>query len=76
MTTCGVEYGPVRVAALFNGFRRYQDSYELRFRKTVVRRGSSDPHDLVDDCLLSLIRAESGLDVDKTERAHARSNLT
>jgi hypothetical protein len=55
MTTRGVEYGPVRVAGLFNDFRRYKDSYELRFRKVVVRRESSYPHDLVDYRLLSLI---------------------
>ena len=55
MTTRGVEYGPVRVAGLFNDFRRYKDSYELRFRKAVVATKHSYPHALVDDHLLSLI---------------------
>jgi hypothetical protein len=54
MATRRVESDPVRFAA-FNDFRRYQDSYELRFRKAVVTPERSYPHDLVDDCLLSLI---------------------
>jgi hypothetical protein len=55
MTARGVESDPVRIAGLFNDFRGCKDSHELRFRKVVVGRGNSHPHDLVDHCLLSLI---------------------
>ena len=61
--------------------RRYGEGFrELRLEKVVIARENSCPRDLVDHRLLSLIDrgvcSATGLDVDKTERAHARSNLT
>jgi hypothetical protein len=41
MTTRGAEYRPVKVAGLFDNFRRYKDSYELRFRKVGVKTKDS-----------------------------------